>query len=146
MALIVLASCAKHKERKAWKQWYGNYEIVGSQELMYDDFHGEPVYASEIGINKYGISFTTPSGTEPSCTFEKMDECDISGFDYQLKFVEIRLFLFGAGVSGQLESPSEEELNQDFKYYFKRLNDSKIMFMKKGGNGQETQIIFNLVE
>lgn len=144
LAVILLASCQKHKEKKAWKAWYGTYQIDDDPVLMYDDFHGDSVYVTRLSINKDGISFSTESGTEPSCQFDKLDESDNAGFDYQLTFKEIRLFLFGSGYAGQLESPTEEELNNNKSYYLKRINDSKIMFMMQTTGAPNKQVILNL--
>ena len=131
-ALFLLSSCAKYKEKRAWKQWYGTYNL--SQDIqMYDDFHGDPVSSNRLGINKYGITFTHSDGTQPSCVFTKMEVSDIPGYDFQLKFEEIRLFVFGE-QSGQLASPSANTLNNNRTYYFKRVSDNEILFrINEGG-------------
>lgn len=126
IALFLLASCAKIKDRKAWKQWYGSYSL--SHEIqLFDDFHGDTVYADQLSINKYGISFTHSDGNEPSCVFSRIENVSIPGYDYQLKFEEIRLFVFGE-ESGQLAPPSEEALNENKDFLLKRVNDDKILF------------------
>lgn len=126
VVLFLLASCAKYKEKRAWKEWYGTYTLSTDIQL-YDDFNGDPVFANQLSINKYGISFSHTDGTQPSCVFSKMDESSIPGYDYQLIFKEIRLYVFGS-ESGQLVSPSETALNQDREFLFKRVDDSKIIF------------------
>lgn len=146
LVVVLVAGCQKHQEKKAWKKWYGSYSISGNQITMWDDFHGEPVYATQLGINKYGISFSTEGGTEPSCSFSKMDDCDKPGFDYQLQFDQITLFVFGSGGTGQLQSPSKEELNENRSYYLKRINDSKILFIAHMNGQEQFQAIFNLEE
>ena len=136
IALFLLASCAKIKDRKAWKQWYGSYTL--SHEIqLFDDFHGDTVYADQLSINKYGISFTHSNGNEPSCVFSRLETSSIPGYDYQLKFEEIRLYVFGE-QSGQLAPPSEEELNDNKEYLLKRIDENKILFRVET-NGQMDQ-------
>lgn len=130
--LFLLGSCAKYKEKRAWKQWYGSYTLT-SEIMLFDDFHGDPVYADQMSINKYGISFTHSNGTQPSCVFSKIDNNDIPGYDYKLTFKEIRQFVLGS-QGGQLASPSEETLNDNHDYYLKRVSDDKILFrIDEGG-------------
>lgn len=133
VVLFLLGSCAKYKERKAWKEWYGSYSL-STEIRLYDDFYGDSVYADQLSINKYGISFSHSDGTQPSCVFSKLDESSIPGYDYQLHFEEIRLFVFGE-QSGQLAPPTEAELNADRDFLFKRVSDSKILFRIES-NGQ----------
>jgi hypothetical protein len=136
VALLLLASCAKIKDRKAWKQWYGSYTL--SHEIqLFENFHGDTVYADQLSINKYGISFTHSNDNEPSCVFSRLENESIPGYDYQLKFEEIRLFVFGE-ESGQLASPSESELNADKEYLLKRVDDNKVLFRIET-NGQMYQ-------
>lgn len=133
VVLFLLGSCAKYKERRAWKEWYGSYTL-STEIQLYDDFYGEPVFADRLSINKYGISFSHSDGTQPSCVFSKLDETSIPGYDYQLYFEEIRLFVFG-DQSGQLAPPSADELNSGRDFLLKRVSDSKIIFRIES-NGQ----------
>ena len=66
-----------------------------------------------------------------------METSSIPGYDYQLKFEEIRLFVFGE-QSGQLAPPTEAELNDNKEYLLKRVDENKILFRVET-NGQMDQ-------
>lgn len=132
LTLFSSASCSKRKEQKAWKALYGNYEI-SSPVLMYTFDNGEEINAVTMNISETAIAFYQASDDVYSCEFFSRPESDNPNYDYQIYFNQTRLYVFNSNTMQMVEqpSPSEEDLNEDVKFYLKRSGESLILVVNR---------------
>lgn len=131
---VALSSCAKHKEKKAYKEIWGSYKADVFTVYDNGDYHVE---ANTLGINEVGVGLSSDGEEmEYGCEFSLVEN-DRPEYDYKLSFDRLRLFILNVatGQFTEQESPSKAQLNSGRSFYLKRLEGDKISLVIKSNSG-----------
>lgn len=134
--LVLVASCQKHKEKKAYKKLWGSYTTESAFVVFEnEDYHVE---ADLLGLNEVGVGLSlSTNSSEYGCEFSLLEN-DSPEYDYKLSFDKLRLFILNTSTGQLIEqpSPSKSELNSGRAFYLKVYDDNTLGYIVVYDSGE----------